>query len=113
MKEYLNVYTNQAIIYHILHFLGIIPSTYSIAWFVFIAGTALQVYHHKKPTDGSEEHKARLFVLHLAPLLLFTKRTINLKPLIVRLGIYYLYVGSFRKIISVYDDMYDYFKIKW
>jgi len=79
----LRVYTNQAIIYHVLHFLGIIPSTYSIAWFVFIAGTALQVYHHKKPTDGSEEHKVRLFVLHLAPLLLFTKRTINLKPLTI------------------------------
>ena len=87
MKEYLNVYTNQAIIYHILHFLGIIPSTYSIAWFVFIAGTALQIYHHKKPTDGTEEHKARLFVLHLAPLLLLGVLTLLIFSILARLAL--------------------------
>ena len=102
----LDFYTNHAIIYHILHLLNIIPSTYLIALLVFIFGTILQLYHDGKQTDGTEEQKARLFALHAIPLFLIKDKSIQIKPLIISGAIYLIYIGSFKKLKKIYSNMY-------
>lgn len=101
-------YTNQAIIYHALYYMNLIPSTYSIALFVFLAGTVLQLYHDGKSTDGTEGQKARLFLYHAIPLFFIQDKTIHVKPFIISLIIYILYIGSFQKIKYIYSNMYTY-----
>lgn len=101
-------YTNQAIIYHSLYYMNLIPSTYSIALFVFLAGTLLQLYHDDKPTDGSDGQKTRLFLYHAVPLFFIQDKTIHIKPLIISLLIYIMYIGSFQKIKYIYLNMYTY-----
>ena len=102
------MFTNQAYIYHILHLSGYINSTYSIALFVFIIGSFLQLYHLNKSTDGTMFQKLFVFMFHLLPLIFIKSRSYHANILVTSLIIYIIYIGSFDKIKKIYMNMYSY-----
>ena len=66
----LDFYTHHAVLWPALSILKMLPSTYSIALFVFIFGTILQVYHCGNKSDGTVRQKIGLFIFHSIPLFL-------------------------------------------
>lgn len=102
----LDFYTHHAIVWHALSLTNIIPNTYSIALFVFIFGTILQLFHVNKKTDGTIKQKVGLFILHLLPLIIVPYSNED-NILIVSLFLYFLYMKcNFEYIRYVYHNMY-------
>lgn len=105
LDKILDFYTYHAFIWHALHYYGII-NTYSIALFVFIFGTVLQIYHHGKTTDGTFRKKCIIFLHHLIPLLLI-KPSDQDRSLMISIFFYLVYMRfDFEKIRYVYQNMY-------
>ena len=105
-----DMFTIHSYLYHFLHILNIIDSTYSIALFVFIVGTFVQLVHHNKKTDAPTRRKIGLFIIHLLPLFFIKDKRININILVISLFIYFLYMGSLQKIYNVYKNVYSYLR---
>ena len=69
-------FSNWALIFHFLYYLNIIPSTYSIALFVFVGGSSIMLYNYflypKFLTDNKYvKYNIISHITHILPLVVF------------------------------------------
>ena len=102
----MSFFTTWSLILHYFYFIGVLPSTWSIAVFVAIAGTAIVL----RQVDKMSWHRFwKINALHLVPLFLIKDRQLDMRMLLFWLLVYLCTVGH-KKIRCIYKDIAGYMK---
>ena len=92
------MYSNWAIIFHVLFLAGLMPNTFSIAFFVFFCGSCVVLYNQivSPNFDSKKIFVIKAHIIHILPMCIFLYCPIvwNWSVLFYTLGIYFLYMAA-------------------
>lgn len=106
IDRHLSYFTTWSLILHWFHMIGVLPSTWGIAVFVMIVGTAVLL----RQVNKMRWHRfMKINLMHIIPLLLIKERKWDLQMLVFWLLVYAMTVGP-QKIKCVYHDIGAYLR---